>query len=213
MGRVRGESLRPAGHDGDAVCHAGHCHRRGEKPRLLGDRFHEQCPPRRQSDRQRDPGVPAAAADVDEIVDPRPAQEWDRRQAVQDVLAGDPCHIADAAQVDRRVPGQEQADVVADCVELGIGERNREAGPDRRGVFRRKSVQVVNARRERIAIRRWGQLGTPVPHGRAAPGVLFAHPASLGLPALVQCPAGFPWPLASTVTHLTVRSSGADDGL
>lgn len=82
-----------------------------EEPGLLGGRLDEECPPGGQDGRDREPGEAAAAAQVEERIDPPGAQQRDGREAVEDVLAGDRRRLADRGQVDRGGPREQQADV------------------------------------------------------------------------------------------------------
>ena len=106
---------------------------------------------------------------VQELLYARTAEQRQGREAVYDLQSGDGFRLTDAAQVDRPVPGQEQADVVGNALELRLrdpwivarasraigpaGDR-REAGADVFPVGLRQRIQVVNERRERFAILR-----------------------------------------------------------
>ena len=229
MGRVRRKRLGPDGGHLDAVGEARSRHGRDEEARLLAYRLDQDRPARRQGQRERQARVSAAAADVDELVDAGPPQKGDRGQTVEHVLPRDHLRHPDPAQVDRLVPGEEQPDMVADRLELRLRQLDRQPrgppfrppcrrpdrqpGADRGQVGVGQRIQVPDARRERIAVGRWGRLRTPVPHGRAAPGVGSSRTRRPSVfPLWSSLPAGFPQPLASAVTQMTVRSSGADVG-
>ena len=133
------------------------------------------------------------------------------------MLAGDLFRRADATQVDGGVPRHQEPDMVADRLELGRGDvelGNRpEVRPDDRLVLVRQRRQVINERRERLANCRWGQMLTPVPRRRAAPGVVSARTRRPSVfPLWFSTRPGLPRPFTSAVTHVTVRNSGADAG-
>jgi hypothetical protein len=116
FGGVAGRVLGPAGTDGDSCREPDRrgCHR--EEAGLLGDRLDEHHPAGGQDGREGQPGIPAAAAEVDEGIDPALPKERDPAQAVDDVANGDPGRIADGREVDRLVPRQEQPDVTVELV-------------------------------------------------------------------------------------------------
>ena len=157
---------------------------------------------------------------VHELVDAGPPQERHGRQAVEDVLAGDRLRLADAAQVDRlrsrpAAAGRGRRSPPSCAGVACHPERRSLAGPRRTGlpVCRRGAAsRSRNARRERIAIRRWGHRGlpfltvAPLPASALlAPGVPRSSRVGPVFGRVSPAPRERGYPL-------TVRSSGADVG-
>ena len=133
---IAGELLRPDGRDGDP---------RGE-PGRLDDGLEERAPSCRPTRR----GPPARAAATAASGSPgkppplprsrnastrpltRRRAARDSREAVDDVADRDRRRVADRGQVDRGVPGDQQADVVGDrSAGVGVEVRPSSRGPDR----------------------------------------------------------------------------------
>ena len=112
--------------------------------------------PGRQGQGQRQAGVAAAAAEVEQGIDSALAQDVDGAQAVEDVLADGGDGLADRAQVDRLVPGQQQPQVI----DQGLPDRSRQIGQAQAGQplveqgqgLGRQLRQALNARRERFTV-------------------------------------------------------------
>jgi hypothetical protein len=153
MAVIDGERLDPPGMDRDARREAGRLDGRRQERGLLADRLDEECPAGGQRDGQRETGISAPAAEVDELVDRALPEERDGREAVDDVADGDLGRIANRGQVDRGVPREEEAGMVLDRpadrgieVETELGQAAIEGGIERR----RQSRKALDARRERF---------------------------------------------------------------
>ena len=119
---------------------------------LLAHRVHEQNPLGAQRSRQRQARKAAAAAEVEEAPDAEAPKERHGGEAVEHV---GPCHIgrlADRGQVDRVVPGEQQADVAVDRCARARGQVDPlRRQPRLEGVLvrGREWREVRDARRER----------------------------------------------------------------
>jgi hypothetical protein len=151
---VPGEVLGSGGGDADPRADPDRIHGDREECRLLADRVHEDRPFEVRGDGQRDARESSSAAEVEEGRDPGVDEDRQRGQAVDDVAEGDRRRIADRGQVDRGVPGEQEADVVVDRPP----RVRREAQPERAQSGLEDGVIVggepreeIDARRERFA--------------------------------------------------------------
>ena len=139
-----------------------------EEAGLLADRLDEQGALGREGERRAGrPGYPPPEPRSSEPLDAALAQQRDRRQAVEDVGTGDLGRVADAGQVDRPGPGEQQPDVTVD----GRARRRRQVEAELReariegeAVLGRKLGKAFDARRERLTR---GVQGTPPDRSRA----------------------------------------------
>jgi hypothetical protein len=111
---VRGQCLSPFRHGRDTLLQTRRGHDRRKESDLLRDRVDEQRPIGRDGRCEGQAGEPPAAAQVDEPIDAALGQDGEPGQAVGDMADRDGCRVADRRQVDRRVPGEQQPDVVVD---------------------------------------------------------------------------------------------------
>jgi hypothetical protein len=199
VGRVAGERLGALGGHRGAIAKTGRRDGRPEERRLLRDRLDEHGAVGRQGRRERKSREATAAADVQQLVDPEVPQDRDGGQAVDDMAECDRLRLADAGQVDRGVPGDQQPDVAVDGrarrgsqgqVELG------KAGVEGGLVPGWEPREVIDARRERLARAVQAPLLSVVPRGRPAARSRRRRSShrssSIGLPELVRFAAGFP---------------------
>jgi hypothetical protein len=125
-----------------------------EEVGLLGDRFDEECPLGGECHRQRQGGIAAAAADVDEAADPALAERPDGGQRIEDVADGNRGGIPNRREVDGGRPREEEAGVALDRGERGWVEVEAQLGqPTEDGsiVFGRKVRKCVDVRRKRFS--------------------------------------------------------------
>jgi len=185
----------------------GHADARGEagsrdggyqKRGLLADRFDEDGSRYGDDGRQWDARKAAATAEVEEGVDLRPAdappqEKWHGRQAVDHVPNRDGRRVPNRGQVDRRIPGEQQADVVADDPAGLKGQVQAEIAQARiEGVIKsdRKRWKGLNARRERFPRTVQAPLLLVVPLGAVReplPASSFVAPP-VGPRSSVTCP-------------------------
>jgi hypothetical protein len=114
MARVPRQFLRPRRRHAHPRCDPDRLDGDAEEGRLLPDRVGQDGALERCGDRERDPRKAAAAAEVEERRDLALDEDGPRGEAVDDVADRDRCRLADRSQVDRGVPGQEQANVIVD---------------------------------------------------------------------------------------------------
>jgi hypothetical protein len=114
MARVPRQFLRPRRRHAHPRCDPDRLDRDAEECRLLPDRVGKDGALERRRDRERDPRKAAAAAKVQERRDLMLDEDRPSGEAVDDVAQGDRCRLANRGQVDRGVPGQEQANVIVD---------------------------------------------------------------------------------------------------
>ena len=195
---VTGELLRPGGHHHDPPGESRGLDRGLQERRLLADRLDEGRPLHRQDCGQRDTRKPAATPEIQERTDARPVdppgpQDGCRREAVDDMADRDRRRIADRGEVDRGVPGDQQADVVGDDPP-GVGDEvNAELLESRiEGLIEccRKRWNVLNARRERFPRTVQAPLLLVVPLGAVQdplPASSFIAPP-VGSRSSVTCP-------------------------
>ena len=179
MAWIRREFLGPRRRHGHTVGQPESRDRDVQELGLLADRLDQQRPARRQRDGERQAGIAAAAPQIHELRDRRPPKQWQGGETVQDVLPGNRLRRADAAQVDRLVPGKKHPNVVVDRgprirrqILAGDGEH---ALTQHVFVFPGQWRKARNTRRERIADRSRGRLNLPGTPDRAAPGVGFSR--------------------------------------
>ena len=150
---LSGQRLGSRADDVDAIVGPGCLDRRPKEARLLADRIDEDRPLEGHGDREREPGETAATAKVQRGGDLFAAEQRHRAEAVDDVTERDLRRIADRAEVDRRVPGEEQPDVVIDRAARRGAQREVERGEpgiERLVVGVREGRKALNARRERF---------------------------------------------------------------
>ena len=164
-----------------------------QEPRLLGDAVDQEGPARRKGGREREARIAAAAADVDERVDPALAQERHRREAVEDEPADGLDRFADRGQVDRAAsrPGAGGGAFDGRLARGAGGRRGRAtARPSSSAAHRRgrELGDVLDAQRERFATalhlppRWWGvDRREPLPASSSA-----RHGGPVGLPWLIR---------------------------
>jgi hypothetical protein len=109
-----GERLGSGGDSDDTRLEVGGGNDRREEPRLLGHRIDQERAVGRERRRKRHAREPAAASEIDEPIDRSPAELGQPGEAVDDVPDSDLGGIANRGEVDRGVPGEEQANVAVD---------------------------------------------------------------------------------------------------
>lgn len=125
-----------------------------EEVGLLGNRFDEERPLGWERHGQRQGGIAAAAADVDEAADAALAERPDGGQRIEDVADSNRGGIPNRREVDGGRPGEEEAGVALDRGERGWVEIEAELGqPTADGsiVFGRKVRKYVDVRRKRFS--------------------------------------------------------------
>ena len=149
------QRLDPGRGDGDAILEPdgepGHV----EKRRLLRDGLHEDNVRCRKRGGQGEAREAAAAAEVQEGGVPSAAQQVDGREAVGDVESRDCVRLRDRGEVDRRVPGEEEADVAVDRRArrgVQVHAQRREGTVQRARVRRGQGGEGGDARRERFSL-------------------------------------------------------------
>jgi hypothetical protein len=150
---LSGQRLGSGADDVDAIGGPARRDRRSKEARLLADRIDESRPVEWDGDREWQPREPAATAKVERGVDVVRAERRDRAETVDDMAERDLGRIADRAEVDRRVPGEEQPDVVVDRRARGRAQLEVERtkpGIERFVVGVGEGRKALNARRERL---------------------------------------------------------------
>jgi hypothetical protein len=127
------------------------------------------------------------------------------------MLARDLGRFAHGGQVDRRVPGEQEPNVVLDGPAGGNGQvtirDTRKSGLEAGRVGGRQRLQALNARRERLATGRWDPSRVPGPYRRTAPGAGSSRTRRPPVfPRWSRSRPGLPMPIASAVT-LPVRTA------
>ena len=215
LARVSGQRLGPDRERADPVREPQGVDGSVEEADLLRDGLDEDLPVDAERRGERQTRIAAAAAEVDEAVGAALPQDRDRDDAVRDMPDRDGGRIADRGQVDRRVPGEQEPDVVVDRTAGGFGQlepEGAEAGVQGVVVCRWKRSEGVDARRERVRRTVQAPLLSVVPV-RAVRGPLpassYVTPRSI---PVFRCRSGsrpgFPEPLAG----LGAQAVGADAG-
>lgn len=114
MVRVACQLLRPRRRHADTRGDPDRLNGDAEEGRLLPDRVGEYGALQRCRDGEWDSRKAAAAPDVEERRDLTLDEDGPGGEAVDDVADRDRCRLANRGQIDRGVPGQEQANVVVD---------------------------------------------------------------------------------------------------
>jgi hypothetical protein len=158
------ELLGTRGRDSDALRQPGCRDRRGQERRLLADRVHQRDALDGESRGEGDARKAAAAAKVEEPADA--AEKRGGGEAVDDMAKADLGGFADRRQVDRRIPGEEQPNVVVDRAAGGRRQDQiqlAESRVDGDRIRGRQLWKLLNARRERLTRTVQAPLLTAVP--------------------------------------------------
>jgi hypothetical protein len=212
MAWVGGQRFGPDGPDPDARAKT----RRRDDDRqeigLLPDRFDEEALVAREDGRERNAREAATAAEIEDRRIPKVGEGVHRGQAVHDVPDSDRRGIVDRRQVDRRVPGEEEPNVVVDDAPAVGRDRQAESRqPVIEGMVIRlgERWKAVDARRERPPLAVQALLlrsclrGPPGLRSRRRRS-FTPFRASVFRGSSGSRP-GFPVPLASRVTRVVFR--------